>query len=100
MPLFQQTVGWRTYETRSQPIHAQGQEVTPIGRVAQITWPRGGLIWHRPVAVEVRRNDGIARLPIHNLTRRAIILFSVGLSIGIMALTLARRRNLRERTSR
>jgi hypothetical protein len=63
--------------------------------VVQIVWPRGGLIWHRPVAVEVRRNDGVVRLPIQNRTRRAIILLSAGLSAGVLALTLlAQRKNL------
>jgi hypothetical protein len=100
MPLSQHRIKWRSYETRGQPIHAQGQDITPIGRVMQIGWPRVGLIWHRPVAVEVRRNEGVTRLPIRNRTRRAIAFFSVGLSASILALTLLmQRRNLRERTS-
>ncbi len=98
MPHFQHRIRWRSYETRGQPIHAQGQDITPIGRVMQIGWPRVGLIWHRPVAVEVRRNDGVKRLPIRNRTRRAIVFFSVGLSASILALPLLmQQRNLRER---
>jgi len=93
MQPFSQKAGWRSYETRGQPIQAQGQEITPIERVAQFRWPGGAMIWHRPVAVEVRRPGGIARLPIPNTTRRIIALYLVGLALGVLALSLMQRRS-------
>jgi hypothetical protein len=88
----------RTEERYGQPITCQGQEVTPIARVAQVTWRDGGrLEWHRPVAVEVRDEHGVRRVPIHDTTRRAmggVILTGLALSLGAgwMARMLTRER--------
>lgn len=97
MPPSSQNAGWRSYETRGQPIHAHGQEVTPIGRVTQFTWPGGGIIRHRPVAVEVRQGEHITRLPIRNVTRQIIALFLAGLALGVLALSVMQRRNRLQR---
>ncbi len=97
MQPFSQNAGWRRYETRGQPIHAQGQEVTPIGRVTRFTWPGGGMIRHRPVAVEVRQGEHITRLPIRNVTRQVIALLLTGLALGVLALSLAQSRNRPQR---
>lgn len=100
MHQFSQKAGWQTYETRGQLIRAHGQEVTPIGRVRQFTWPGGGLIWHRPVAVEVRQADGITRLPIPNLTRQITTRALVVLAIGVVALSFIQKRSMPQVQSR
>lgn len=88
----QRSPGWRAYETRGQPIHAHGREVTPIGRVTQVSWPGGGLLWNRAVAVEVRQGGETTRLPIRNATRRAIALLLLGLAAPTFLLAWAQRR--------
>lgn len=88
----QRSPGWRAYETRGQPIHAHGREVTPIGRVTRISWPGGGLIWNRAVAVEVRQGSETIRLPIHNATRRAIALLLLGLAATTLLLAWVQQR--------
>jgi hypothetical protein len=91
MQRLQQIVGWQQFETRGQPVRAAGQEITPIGRVRRITWPGGGLIRQRPVAVEVRQGNSTSRLPIHDATRQAIALFITGLVMGALTLPLIRK---------
>jgi hypothetical protein len=70
MKLLPKMPGWPISETRGEPITAFGREITPVGRVFQIRWPRGSFIRHRPVAIEVREGDVMHRLPIPNPTRR------------------------------
>ena len=65
--------GWQIDETRGKPSLILGRQITPVGRAVQVSWSGGGVIWHRPVAVEVRQGDATRRLPIQNVTRRAII---------------------------
>jgi hypothetical protein len=72
-------------EVRGQPITRLGQEVTPIARIAQFTWRGGRLEWYRPVAIAVRDEQGVRRVPIHDATRRAmggIILAGLALGLG------------------
>jgi len=92
MQAAQRSPGWRAYETRGQPIHAHGREVTPIGRVTRIAWPGGGLIWNRAVAVEVRQGSEITRLPIRNATRRAIALLLLGVAAATLLLAWVQQR--------
>ena len=64
--------GLRTEETRGAPRAQLDQTITPIARVAQLTWPGGRLEWHRPVAVEVARGGRVQRIPIRNATRQLV----------------------------
>ena len=61
---------WRVDEIRGQPVQTWGYECIPIGQVLQLRWPGGGIVWHRPRAVEVRQNEHTTRLPIPDVTRR------------------------------
>jgi hypothetical protein len=59
-------------DIRGTPRTLLDQTITPVARVAQLTWPGGRLEWHRPVAVEVTRGDRVQRIPIRNATRRLV----------------------------
>jgi hypothetical protein len=59
-------------ETRGNTIERFNKQTTPIGRVIQVQLPFASITWHRPLAVEVRQEDTIYRLPIYNLTSRMI----------------------------
>src|SRR5207247_10947340 len=59
-------------ETRGNPVETSNKQTTPIGRVIQVQLPFGNITWHRPVAVEVRQEDTIYRLPIQNATQRTL----------------------------
>src|SRR5579871_4572283 len=61
---------WQKDEIRGQPVQTWGYECIPIGQVLQVKWPGGGVVWHRPLAVEVRQNGQSTRLPISDVTRR------------------------------
>ena len=60
-------------ETRGNPIETVNRQTTPIGRSIQIRLPFVSVSWHRPLAVEVRQEDNIYRLPIYDTTLRVII---------------------------
>ena len=64
--------GWHIGRTRGKPFTAFGMQVVPIGFAVHVSWPGGGFTWHRPVAVEVRQEDTIYRLPIYDSTSRVI----------------------------
>ena len=61
---------WQIDEIRGQPVQTWGYECIPIGQVLQLKWPGGGILWHRPRAVEVRQDGYSTRLPIPDITRR------------------------------
>ena len=61
---------WQVDEIRGQPVQTWGYECIPIGQVLQLKWPGGGIVWHRPRAVEVRQDGHSIRLPIPDVTRR------------------------------
>jgi hypothetical protein len=87
-------------ETRGNPVEAFSRQATPIGRVVQLGLPFGSITWHRPVAVEVRQEETIYRLPINDPTMRAIsALASAGLAIAIVSLSMRRVRLNRRKTS-
>ena len=83
---------FHTSETRGKSVTAFDWQTTPVGRVVQVRLPGISLIWHRPVAVEVRQGDTIHRLPIYNVTRRAIgAIVLTGLAVVVLILLLMRR---------
>jgi hypothetical protein len=86
----------RISETREKPITTNGRQITPIGRVFQVSWRRGMFLWQQPVAVEVRQGDMVRHLPIPNVTRRAttgIILAALALAIAALSTSRIRRKN-------
>jgi hypothetical protein len=79
-------------ETKGKSVTAFDKQTTPVGRVVQVRWPGGSFTWHRPVAVEVRQGDTIHRLPIHNVTLRAIgTIVLTGLAVVVLISLLMRR---------
>jgi hypothetical protein len=86
-------------ETRGNPVEAFSRQATPIGRVVQLRLPFSSFTWHRPVAVEVRKEETIYRLPINDPTMRVIsVLVSAGLAIAIVTLSMRRVRLNRRKT--
>ena len=59
-------------ETRGNTVETSNKQTTPIGRVIQVRLPFASVTWHRPLAVEVRQEDTIYRLPIYDSTSRVI----------------------------
>jgi hypothetical protein len=73
--------------------------VTPQSRALTVRWPRGGLVWNRPVAVLVERGEETERIPIVDVTRLAQLgLMGLGLvfSMIILALSIGRGRDRNE----
>ncbi len=76
-------------ETRGNTVEKFNRQTTPIGRVVQLRLPFGNIIWHRPVAVEVRQEDTIYRLPIQNMTRRALsVVFLTALATVLVSFVI------------
>jgi len=86
-------------ETRGNPVEAFSMQAIPIGRVVQLRLPFSSITLHRPVAVEVRKEETVYRLPINDPTMRAIgVLASAGLAIAIVSLSMRRVRLNRRKT--
>ncbi len=84
-------------ETRGKSVTAFDRQTTPVGRVVQVHLPGISFTWHRPVAVEVRQGDTTHRLPIHNVTSRAIgAIVLTGLAAVVLISLLMRRAHPRE----
>jgi hypothetical protein len=63
--------------------------VTPQCKALSIHWPRGGLVWNRPVAVLVERDGQTRRVPIVDVTR-AVQLALWGLSFVFWSVAMTR----------
>lgn len=83
--------GWRVEDVRGEPLTIAGQQLTPVERVTELSRRHVVLSWRRPVFVEVREGDTVRRLPIRNLTRRAIAFTVLAeLALGAVGLQLWR----------
>lgn len=51
------------------PLYIGEYTVTPLATAAALQLPFGGLVWNRPVALEVRYGEQVERIPIPDVTR-------------------------------
>jgi hypothetical protein len=87
-------------ETRGNTVEAFNRQTTPIGRVVEVHLPFGNITWHRPVVVEVRKEDTIYRLPIYDSTSRVIsVIVLTGLATVFVPLVIRTILFRRRRTS-
>ena len=87
-------------ETRGNPVEAFNRQTTPIGRVIQVRLPFSSITWHRPLAVEVRQEETINRLPIYDSTSRVIsAIVLTGLATVLVPLVIRTILFRRRRTS-
>lgn len=56
-------------ETVHAPLHIGAYTVTPLAHAAALQLPFGGLVWNRPVALEVRHGEQTERISIPDVTR-------------------------------
>lgn len=56
-------------ETVHTPLHIGAYTVTPLAHAAALQLPFGGLVWNRPIALEVRYGEQVERIPIPDVTR-------------------------------
>ena len=75
------------YQTLSaDPIVVGDTRVTPQTQTLSIRFPFGGMVWNRPAAVLVERDDVTQRIPILDVTRVAQVV------AGVIARALKHRR--------
>jgi hypothetical protein len=78
--------------TSGEPVKKDDVTVTPISQALIITFPYGGFVWNRPLAIEVDDGKTIKRIPILDVTRIAqLSLIGVGFIFTIMALLFSRK---------
>ena len=73
--------------------------VTPQSQALTIRWPHGGLVWNRPVAILVERDEQTERFPIVDVTRMVqlgLLGLSLVFSIFILLLSVRQRRDRNE----
>jgi len=64
--------------------------VTPQAQSVTLRWPYGGLIWNRPAAVLVERDNHTTRLPVIDVTRILVWgLLGLGLFFAIVTALLS-----------
>ena len=87
-------------ETRGSTVETSNKQTTPIGRLIQVQLPFASLSWHRPLAVEVRQEETIYRLPIYDITSRVIsAIFLTGLATVLVPFVIRTILLRRRRTS-
>lgn len=73
-------------KTSAPPLTIQGHTITPVGQAVVVRWPRGALLWHRPVAVEVGQGTQVQYLPIYDTTWRYMVAWGL---VGLVVVALA-----------
>ena len=82
----------RLENTSTEPIVIGDTRITPQVQAFSVRFPFGGLVWNRPTAVLVERDDLTQRLPIVDVTRVAqIVLFGIVLTFSVIITLLAMR---------
>lgn len=56
-------------ESVGEPVVRGDAVVVPHSQALVVRLPFGGFVWHRPIAVEVERDDRSERVPIRDVTR-------------------------------
>jgi hypothetical protein len=82
--------------SRGKAISTRYGQIVPIARALKMRWPGGGLTFNRPAAIEVQQGQTWRRVPINDVTSRAIFsIMLVGLTItlGISSLIKRNRRH-------
>jgi hypothetical protein len=88
----------RLENTSAEPIVVGDTKITPQAQAFSLRLPFGGLVWNRPTAVLVERDDMTERIPIVDVTRVAqIALFGFVLSISVIITLLAAQVRTRQR---
>ncbi len=84
---------FRYSETALTPLEIGEYTIRPVAHAAALRWPFGGLVWNRPVAIEVQQGDQIERIPIPDVTRLAqIAAAAAGAMLAIVLWLLWRKR--------
>ena len=81
-----------------EPIHFAGGRLIPFSRslIFRNPWRRVVLIWNRPAAVLVKKDDGQERvIPIIDVTRRWQVALFGGALISVLLIGLGMRKGLR-----
>ena len=87
-------------ETRGNTVEASNKQTTPIGRIIQVRLLFARVTWHRPLAVEVRQEDTMYRLPIYDSTLLVIsAIFLIGLATVLVPFLIRTILFRRRRTS-
>lgn len=98
MARFKEMLRWRTI--LGDKVTVGDVTITPQSRALIIRWPRGGLVWNRPVSILVERGEQTERIPIVDVTRMAqlgLLGLSLVFSMVIFVLLIRRRRDRNER---
>ena len=93
MSKLSEVVRWQVVS--GEEVIAGDVTLTPQSQAFTISWPNGGFVWNRPVAVLVERGGQTERIPVVDVTRIAqITLLGLGfvLSIVVFMLSIRQRR--------
>ena len=97
MAQFKEIFRWQTIS--GDKVTIGDVSVTPQSQALIIRWPHGGLVWNRPVAILVERDEQTERIPIVDVTRMVqlgLLGLSLVFSIFILLLSARQRRDRNE----
>ena len=75
-------------------VVVDGRRVTPLAQLTAIRFPVGGIVWSRPVAVEIEEHGRVERVAVLDTTRRVqLLLWSTAAAAGLASqlITIARK---------
>jgi hypothetical protein len=81
----QDHITWQTQQTP--PVDCGGASLVLEARTLIVSFHRGGFVWNSPTAAVVERNGNVERIPIVDVTRRAVWAFAaISTLFGLLAL--------------
>lgn len=89
----------RLENTSAESIVIGDTRLTPQAQAFSVRFPFGGVVWNRPTAVLVERDDSTQRMAIVDVTRvMQIVLFGLGLTFSVIITLLAAQLRARQRS--
>lgn len=78
---------------RGDAIETEGAIVTPLSKALVVSLPMGGIVWNRPVGIEVEIDKNIERIPIVDVTLLAQLgIITVGVILTFVFWLIGRKR--------
>jgi hypothetical protein len=81
--------GFKLQKRSGEAVTVGDVTATPQAQSLTVSWPHGGWVWNRPVAVLVERGEETKRIPVVDVTRMVQLgLYGLSLVLAIVGLVI------------